>query len=109
MVHYDHTRNWGERKEIIYEKRTHGTPVPVWFSVAAGGNSKACWKLLKAFTEIHNSLRSDNGFLFITQLSASQEFPTCLHMKPNRNRSTVLGMTSHNVKKMAESPGIWLC
>ena len=32
-------------------------------SVAVGRNSKACGNLLKAFVEIHNSLRSDNGFL----------------------------------------------
>ena len=41
----------------------HGAPIPVWLSVAAGGNSKARHNLLKTFTEIHNSLRSDNGFL----------------------------------------------
>ena len=39
--------------------------------VAAERNSKACRKLLRAFAEIHNSLRSDNGFLLITQLSAN--------------------------------------
>ena len=50
--------------------------------VAAERNSKACRKLLRAFAEIHNSLRSDNGFLLITQLSANQEFLLCLHMKP---------------------------
>ena len=50
--------------------------------VAAERNSKACRKLLSAFAEIHNSLRSDNGFLLITQLSANQEFLLCLHMKP---------------------------
>ena len=92
MVHYDHTRNWREREEIIYEKRTHGTPVPVWLSVAAGGNSKACWKLLKAFTEIHNSLRSDNGFLFITQIPTNQEFLPCLHMKSDPCWSVGLGV-----------------
>ena len=102
MIHYDHTRNWGEREEIIYEKRTHGTPVPVWLSVAAGGNSKACWKLLKAFTEIHNSLRSDNGFLLITQLPANQEFLLCLHMKPGWNQLVGLDVVMKWIPMIAE-------
>lgn len=46
----------------------HGAPIPVWLSVAGRGNSKARHNLLKTFTEIHNSLRSDNGFLLITQI-----------------------------------------
>ena len=92
---------------VVYSRMCIGfedapRPDSAGLSVAAGRNSRVCRNLLRAFTEIHNSLRSDNGFLFIMQLPASQEFPTCLHMKPSRNRSTALGMTSHNVKKMAE-------
>ena len=59
-------------------------------SVAAGRNSKACGNLLKAFVEIHNSLRSDNGFPLITQISASQEFLPRLHMTPDWNWDGVL-------------------
>ena len=59
-------------------------------SVAVGRNSKACGNLLKAFVEIHNSLRSDNGFPLITQISASQEFLPRLHMTPDWNRDGVL-------------------
>ncbi len=43
--------------------RTPRAPVSNLVSVAAGRNTKVCRNLLKAFTEIHNSLRSDNGFL----------------------------------------------
>lgn len=59
-------------------------------SVAVGRNSKACGNLLKAFVEIHNSLRSDNGFPLITQISASQEFLPRLHMTPDWNWDGVL-------------------
>ena len=59
-------------------------------SVAVGRNSKACGNLLKAFVEIHNSLRSDNGFPLITQISASQEFLPRLHMTPDLNWDGVL-------------------
>lgn len=59
-------------------------------SVAAGRNSKACGNLLKTFVEIHSSLRSNNGFPLITQISASQEFLPCLHMTPDWNRDEVL-------------------
>lgn len=60
-------------------------------SVAVGRNSKACGNLLKAFVEIHNSLRSDNGFLLITQIPTNQEFLYCLHMKSELFRSVGLG------------------
>ena len=59
-------------------------------SVAVGRNSKACGNPLKAFVEIHNSLRSDNGFPLITQISASQEFLPRLHMTPDWNWDGVL-------------------
>ena len=59
-------------------------------SVAVGRNSKACGNLLKAFVEIQNSLRSDNGFPLITQISASQEFLPRLHMTPDWNWDGVL-------------------
>ena len=59
-------------------------------SVAVGRNSKACGNLLKAFVEIYNSLRSDNGFPLITQISASQEFLPRLHMTPDWNWDGVL-------------------
>ena len=54
---------------------------PSGLSVAAERNSKACRKLLRSFTKIHNSLRSDNGFLLITQFPAGQEFLLCFHRK----------------------------
>ena len=60
-------------------------------SVVAVGNSKACRNLLKAFAEIHNSLRSDNGFLLITQIPTNQEFLYYLHMKSELFRSVGLG------------------
>ena len=59
-------------------------------SVAVGRNSKACGNLLKAFAEIHNSLRSDNGFLLITQIPTNQEFLYYLHMKSELFRSVGL-------------------
>ena len=59
-------------------------------SVAAGRNTMACGNLLKTFVEIHNSLRSDNGFLLITQILASQEFLLCLHRKNGRKRQAAL-------------------
>ena len=39
----------------------HGAPIPVWLSVAAGGNSKARHTLLKTFTEIHNWISAHNA------------------------------------------------
>ena len=65
-------------------------PDSVRLSVAAGRNTMACGNLLKAFVGIHNSLRSDNGFPLITQISASQEFLPRLHMTPDWNRDGVL-------------------
>ena len=62
-------------------------------SVAVGRNSKACGNLLKTFVEIHNSLRSNNGFPLITQISASQEFLPRLHMMPDWNWDGVLVYT----------------
>ena len=59
-------------------------------SVTVGRNSRACGNLLKTFVEIHNSLRSDNGFPLITQISANQEFLPRLHMTPDWNRDGVL-------------------
>ena len=52
----------------------------------------ACGNLLKAFVEIHNSLRSDNGFPFITQLLADQEVLLRLHMKPGGKQRAGLGV-----------------
>lgn len=80
----------------------HGAPIPVWLSVAAGGNSKARHNLLKTFTEIHNSLRSDNGFLLITQLPANQEFLLCLHMKPGWNQLVGLDVVMKWIPMIAE-------
>ena len=71
-------------------------------SVAVGRNSKACGNLLKAFVEIHNSLRSDNGFLLITQLPANQEFLLCLHMKPGWNQLVGLDVVMKWIPMIAE-------
>ena len=80
---------------VVYSRMCIGfadapRPDSAGLSVAAGRNSKACGNLLKAFVEIHNSLRSDNGFPLIAQISASQEFLPCLHMTPDWNRDGVL-------------------
>ena len=71
-------------------------------SVAVGRNSKAYGNLLKAFVEIHNSLRSDNGFLLITQLPANQEFLLCLHMKPGWNQLVGLDVVMKWIPMIAE-------
>ena len=72
-------------------------------SVAAGRNSMACGNLLKAFVEIHNSLRSDNGFPLITQISASQEFLPRLHMTPDWNRDGVLVYDSNPLSRLCSN------
>ena len=82
-------RAFGTHKIIGgFEDALH--PDSARLSVAVGRNSKACGNLLKAFVEIHNSLRSDNGFPLITQITASQEFLPCLHMTPDWNWDGVL-------------------
>ena len=75
----------------VFVSRTPRKLIPGGLSVAAERNSKACRNLLKAFAEIHNSLRSDNGFLLITQIPTNQEFLYCLHMKSELFRSVGLG------------------
>ena len=54
-------RAFGTHKIIGgFEDALH--PDSARLSVAVGRNSKACGNLLKAFVEIHNSLRSNNSF-----------------------------------------------
>ena len=69
---------------MVWFSWTPRAQAPSGLSVAAERNSKACRKLLRSFTKIHNSLRSDNGFLRITQFPAGQEFLLCFHRKSRR-------------------------
>ena len=66
---------------MVWFSWTPRAQAPSGLSVAAERNSKACRKLLRSFTKIHNSLRSDNGFLLITQFPAGQEFLLRFHRK----------------------------
>ena len=85
-----------------FVNRTPRKLVPGGLSVAAERNSKTCRKLLRAFAEIHNSLRSNNGFLLITQLPANQEFLLCLHMKPGWNQLVGLDVVMKWIPMIAE-------
>ena len=69
---------------MVWFSWTPRAQAPSGLSVAAERNSKACRKLLRSFTKIHNSLRSDYGFLLITQFPAGQEFLLCFHRKSRR-------------------------
>ena len=66
---------------MVWFSWTPRAQAPSGLSVAAERNTKACRKLLRSFTKIHNSLRSDNGFLLITQFPAGQEFLLRFHRK----------------------------
>ena len=93
---------------VVYSRMCIGfedapRPDSAGLSVAAGRNSKACGNLLKTFVEIHNSLRSDNGFPLITQISASQEFLPRLHMTPDWNRDGVLVYDSNPLRDCGKS------
>ena len=68
-------RAFGTHKIIGgFEDALH--PDSARLSVAVGRNSKACGNLLKAFVEIHNSLRSDNGFPLIRRFRQTKNFST---------------------------------
>ena len=88
---------------MVWFSWTPCAQAPSGLSVAAERNTKACRKPLRTFAEIHNSLRSDNGFPLITQISASQEFLPRLHMTPDWNRDGVLVYDSNSVKYNVQS------
>ncbi len=81
--------------------------LPSWFSVEAERNSKAWQKLLRVFAEIHNSLRSDNGFPLIAQLPPDQELLLRLHMKPAGKQWA--GLCGGYLYILVSYPGQFLC